>query len=188
MQLKKFFSANNRKYLIAEITAYVAAPAVSAFAAVCADTLTDSDSLISIISTAGGTIGFFGGQMAAFSILNLNQYRRGCRNLNKDMMSIFEANIHGTWATYLFRIPLQIILQKLGISPLLAAPITQTVAGQVGTIVRIYTNYKNKILASDSAEYISTYQTSQPRTAFGRGQSRTELVRGQQKQGGELSR
>jgi hypothetical protein len=66
------------------------------------------------------------------------------------MKSMFISNIQGIWATYLFRIPFQYLLQKFGITPSVAAPIAQVVAGQVGTAVRVYSNYRKKIFGIDA--------------------------------------
>jgi hypothetical protein len=68
------------------------------------------------------------------------------------MKSMFISNIHGIWATYLVRIPLQYFLQKSGIAPAAAAPIAQVIAGQIGTIVRVYSNYKKKIFGIRSQD------------------------------------
>jgi hypothetical protein len=95
-------------------------------------------------------MGFLAGGMGTYAILNIAEYKSGRRNFPLDMKSMFISNIHGIWVTYLFRIPLQYILQKLGVVPAVAAPIAQVVAGQVGTAVRVYSNYKKKIFGSHS--------------------------------------
>jgi hypothetical protein len=64
------------------------------------------------------------------------------------MKSMFISDIHGIWVTYIIRIPLQYVMQKFGVAPALAAPIAQVFSGQIGTVVRIYSNYKKKIFGA----------------------------------------
>ena len=152
MKYGRLFSATNRKYFASEIVSYITAAAAASFTAVMASDFTNSDMLISVISTLGGSIGFFIGGMGCYAILNIAQYRKGGRNFAADMKSMFISNIHGIWVTYLLRIPMQYFMQKFGIAPAVAAPIAQVVAGQAGTVARIYSNYKKKIFGTDIEE------------------------------------
>jgi hypothetical protein len=63
---------------------------------------------------------------------------------------MFISDLRGIWATYIIRIPFQYFMQKFGVVPAVAAPIAQVVSGQVGTVVRVYSNYKKKIFGSHS--------------------------------------
>ena len=150
MKIGGLFSATNKKYFASELVSYIAAAAMASVSAAAADLFTNSDLMITIISTIGGSIGFFIGGMGSYAILNTAEYKNGRRNFSLDMKSMFISNIHGIWATYLVRIPLQYFLQKFGIVPAAAAPIAQVVAGQVGTVIRVYSNYKKKIFGTHS--------------------------------------
>jgi len=150
MNYGRLFSVTNKKYFASELVSYVAAAAMASISAAIADLFTNSDLAITIISTIIGSIGFFAGGMGTYAILNIGEYKSGRRNFPLDMKSMFTSNIHGIWATYLFRIPLQYFLQKFGIVPAAAAPIAQVVAGQVGTAVRVYSNCRKKIFGTDA--------------------------------------
>ena len=152
MKHNGLFSATNKKYFASEIVSYIAAAAAASASAALADLFTDSDLLITIISTIIGSIGFLAGGMGTYAILNIAEYRSTNRNFKSDMKSMFISNIHGIWVTYLFRIPLQYIMQKLGVLPAVAAPIAQVVAGQAGTVVRVYSNYKKKIFGNHNGK------------------------------------
>jgi hypothetical protein len=156
MKHGRLFSATNKKYFASELVSYVAAATMASASAAIADLFTDSDLAITLISTICGSVGFFVGGMGTYAILNLAEYRNGGRNFLLDMKSMFISNIHGIWATYLFRIPFQYFLQKFGIVPPVAAPIGQVVAGQVGTAVRVYSNYRKKIFGIDTQNGGST--------------------------------
>jgi hypothetical protein len=150
MKTGRLFSGTNKKYFASELVSYVAAAAMASASAAIADLFTNSDLTIIIISTIGGSAGFFVGGMGTYAILNAAEYKSGRRNFPLDMKSMFISNIQGIWATYLFRIPFQYLLQKFGITPSVAAPIAQVVAGQVGTAVRVYSNYRKKIFGIDA--------------------------------------
>jgi hypothetical protein len=146
------FSATNKKYFASEIVSYVAAAAAASASAAIADSITDSNMAITIISTICGSIGFFGGGMGTYAALNTAEYKKGKRNFSSDMKSMFLSNTYGIWATYMFRIPFQYLLQKFAVAPAVAAPIAQIVAGQAGTVVRLYSNYKRKIFSINSQD------------------------------------
>jgi hypothetical protein len=148
MKHNGLFSAANKKYFASEIISYIAAAAAASASAAATDLFTDSDIVITIISTIVGSVGFLAGGMGTYAILNIAEYKNQNRNFRSDMKSMFASNIHGIWATYLFRIPFQYIMQKFGVLPAVAAPIAQVVAGQVGTAVRVYSNYKKKIFGN----------------------------------------
>ena len=150
MKTGRLFSGTNKKYFASEIVSYIAAAAMASVSAAIADLFTNSDLSITIISTIGGSIGFFAGGMGSYAILNITEYKYRRRNFSLDMKSMFISNIHGIWATYLVRIPFQYFLQKFGIAPAAAAPIAQVISGQVGTIIRVYNNYKKKIFGTHS--------------------------------------
>lgn len=146
------FSATNKKYFVCEIVSYIAAAGAASGSAAITDLLSNSDMVITVISTICGSIGFFAGGMGTYAILHINEYKSGVRNFALDMKSMFASNIHGIWATYLVRIPFQYFMQKFGVVPAAAAPIAQVVAGQVGTAVRVYSNYRKKIFGSQSQD------------------------------------
>lgn len=150
MKHNSLFSGTNKKYLACELISYVAAAATASASAAIANLFTNSDLAITIISTIIGSAGFFIGGMGTYAILNIAEYKSGRRNFPFDMKSMFISNIHGIWATYLFRIPFQYFLQRFGIAPVAAAPVAQVVSGQVGTIIRVYSNYRKKIFGADS--------------------------------------
>ena len=152
MKIGRLFSATNKKYFASEIVSYIAAAAAASASAAITDLFTNSDFVITIISTIIGSIGFLAGGMGTYAILNIAEYRSTNRNFQSDMKSMFISNIHGIWVTYLFRIPFQYIMQKLGVLPAAAAPIAQVVAGQIGTAVRVYSNYKKKIFGSQNGK------------------------------------
>jgi hypothetical protein len=152
MKHGRIFSATNKKYFASELISYVFAMAMASLTAVITDRFTDSDLIISIVSTLGGSVGFFAGGMGSYAILNIAEYKSCKRDFPFDMKSMFISNIHGIWVTYLFRIPLQYFMQKFGVAPAVAAPIAQVIAGQVGTVARVYSNYKKKIFGTDTQE------------------------------------
>ncbi|MGA2914608.1 MAG: hypothetical protein ABSE89_01110 [Sedimentisphaerales bacterium] len=146
------FSATNKKYFASEIVSYIAAAAAASGSAAIADLLSDSDFIITIISTIIGTIGFIISGLGTYAILNIVEYKKGSRDFVLDMKSMFISDIQGIWAAYLLRIPLQYFMQKFGVLPVVAAPIAQVISGQVGTIVRVYSNYKKKIFGSHNGK------------------------------------
>ena len=150
MKHGKLFSATNKKYFASELISYVFAAAMASLTAVITDRFTDSDLIISVVSTLGGSVGFFVGGMGSYAILNIVEYKSRKRNFPLDMKSMVISNIHGIWVTYLFRIPLQYFMQKFGVAPAVAAPIAQVIAGQIGTVARVYSNYKKKIFGKDA--------------------------------------
>ena len=145
---ERIFSRTNIKYYSSEILASLLALVLSVASAVLMDKLTDSDAAISIVSALGGTLGFLAGTTGIYALLHIRQYRTGQRRLSHDMKSIFTANIRGIFAMYLFRIPCQYILQKLGLTPALAAVIAQGLSGLIATAVRIHHNYKKNIFGN----------------------------------------
>jgi hypothetical protein len=149
MKHNGLFSAVNKKYFASEIVSYIAAAAAASASAAATDLFTDSDIVITIVSTIVGSIGFLAGGMGTYAILNIAEYKSRNRNFPSDMKSMFISNIHGIWVTYLFRIPLQYFMQKFGVVPALAAPIAQVISGQFGTVVRVYSNYKKKIFGAE---------------------------------------
>ena len=149
--MPKLFSNINKKYFVSEIVSYIAAAAAASGSAAITDYVSDSDLIITIISTIAGTLGFFIAGLGTYALLNISEYKKRNRNFQSDMKSMFVSGIHGIWVTYLIRIPFQYIMQKLGVLPAAAAPIAQVVAGQAGTIVRIYSNYKKKIFGNVKA-------------------------------------
>jgi len=150
MKHSGLFSATNKKYFVSELVSYVAAAAAASGSAAIADWFTNSDLAITLISTICGTAGFLIGGLGTYAILNIAEYKSGRRNFSLDMKSMFISDIHGIWVTYIIRIPFQYFMQKFGVLPAVAAPIAQVIAGQVGTVVRIYNNYKKKIFGSHS--------------------------------------
>jgi len=150
MNYGRLFSVTNKKYFASELVSYVAAAAMASISAAIADLFTNSDLVITIISTIIGSIGFFAGGMGTYAILNIGEYKSGRRNFPLDMKSMATSNIHGIWVTYIIRIPFQYFMQKFGVIPAIAAPIAQVVSGQVGTVVRVYSNYKKKIFGADA--------------------------------------
>lgn len=127
------------------MAAYILAIIASSLTAVWADRFTDSDILISVVSTLGGTVGFLVPAIGLYFILNIPEYRRRRRSAAEDFRVINRSYFESLIATYAVRIPLQFILQKVSIEPGLAAPVAQTLAGQVGNVVRIYGNYKRRL-------------------------------------------
>jgi hypothetical protein len=150
MKHGKLFSATNKRYFASEIISYVFAAAMASLTAVITDAFTDSDLIISVVSTLGGSVGFLAGGMGSYAILNIAEYKSRKRKFSSDMKSMFVSNIHGIWVTYLFRIPLQYFMQKFGVTPAIAAPIAQVIAGQIGTVARVYSNYKKKIFGKNA--------------------------------------
>jgi hypothetical protein len=150
MKISELFSATNKKYFASELVSYIAAAAAASASAAIADLFTNSDLIITVASTIVGSVGFLVGGMGTYAILNIAEYKSGRRNFPLDMKSMFISNIHGIWVTYLFRIPFQYFLQKIGITPAVAAPIAQVVSGQIGTIIRVYSNYRKKIFGVDT--------------------------------------
>jgi hypothetical protein len=145
----KFFSKTNEKYYASELISYITAAGAASLTAYIADIFTNSNLLITIISTLGGTIGFLAGGLGSYSIMHFGEYKNGRRNFPQDMKSMFISSVHGIWVTYIIRIPLQYFMQKFGVAPALAAPIAQVFSGQIGTVVRIYSNYKKKIFGAE---------------------------------------
>lgn len=154
--MRKLFSATNKKYFASELVSYVTAAAAASSSAAIADLLTSSDLAITLISTICGTAGFLVGGLGTYAILNTGEYKSGRRNFPLDMKSMLISDIRGIWATYIIRIPFQYFMQKFGVAPAIAAPIAQVVSGQVGTVVRVYSNYKKKIFGSHSQDVGST--------------------------------
>jgi hypothetical protein len=150
MKHGKLFSAVNKRYFASELISYVFAAAMASLTAVITDGFSDSDLIISVVSTLGGSVGFLAGGMGSYAILNIAEYKSRKRNFPSDMKSMFVSNIHGIWVTYLFRIPLQYFMQKFGLAPAVAAPIAQIIAGQIGTATRVYSNYKKKIFGKNA--------------------------------------
>lgn len=146
--MKGLFSASNKKYFASEIVSYIAAAAAASGSAAITDYVSDSDLIITIISTIAGTAGFLLGSLGTYAILNIPEYKNQTRNFQNDMKSLLISGVHGIWITYLIRIPLQYTMQRLGVLPAAAAPIAQVISGQAGTIVRIYSNYKKKIFGN----------------------------------------
>jgi len=142
---KRIFARTNVKYYSSEILASLLAVVLSAACAVLMDKLTDSDAAISIVSALGGTMGFLAGTSGIYAMLHIRQYRRGERNFIGDMRSILSANIRGILAMYVFRIPCQYILQKFGVTPAVAAVISQCLSGLIATVFRIHHNYKKGV-------------------------------------------
>jgi hypothetical protein len=145
----KLFSGTNTKYYASEVVSYITAAGAASLSAYIADIFTNSDLLITIISTLGGTVGFLAGGMGSYAILHFGEYENGKRSFSLDMKSMFISDVHGIWVTYIIRIPLQYFMQKFGVAPALAAPIAQVISGQLGTIVRVYSNYKKKIFGAE---------------------------------------
>lgn len=150
MKHDRIFSATNKRYFTSELISYIFATVMASLTAVITDRFTDSDLIISVVSTLGGSMGFFIGGMGSYAILNIAEYKSRKRSFPLDMKSMFISNIHGIWVTYLFRIPLQYFMQKFGIVPAVAAPIAQVIAGQIGTVARVYSNYKKRIFGKDA--------------------------------------
>ena len=149
---RKIFSRTNIKYYSSEIIASLLALVLSVAAAVLMDKVTDSDAAISVVSALGGTLGFLAGTSGIYALLHISQYRRRERNFSRDMKSIFTANIRGIFTMYVFRIPCQYILQKLGLTPALSAIIAQGLSGLIATAVRVHHNYKKKIFGDFSTK------------------------------------
>jgi hypothetical protein len=145
----KFFSKTNKKYYASELISYATAAGASSLTAYITDIFTNSNLLITIISTIGGTIGFIAGGLGSYAILHFSEYKNGKRKFPVDMKSMLISNVHGIWVTYIIRIPLQYFMQKFGVVPALAAPIAQVISGQFGTVVRVYSNYKKKIFGAE---------------------------------------
>jgi hypothetical protein len=150
MKTGRLSSGTNKKYFASELVSYVAAAAMASASAAIADLFTNSDLTITLISTICGSVGFFVGGMGSYAILHLAEYKNGKRNFPLDMKSMFISDIRGIWVTYIIRIPFQYLMQKFGVVPAIAAPIAQVVSGQVGTIVRVYSNYRKKIFGIDT--------------------------------------
>lgn len=148
MKLSVLFSATNKKYFASELVSYITAAAAASGSAAMADWFTNSDMAITLISTICGTAGFLVGGLGTYAILNIAEYRSGRRKFPPDMKSMFISDIRGIWATYIIRIPFQYFMQRFGVVPAIAAPIAQVVSGQVGTVIRVYSNYKKKIFGS----------------------------------------
>lgn len=111
------------------------------------DRHTDSDFIITLVSTLGGTAGFLSMSLGLYLLLHVKEYAKGERNCRQDTSSILKSYFDGLIATYAFRIPFQFLLQKLGVAPTIAAPVAQVVSGQIGNVVRIYRNYQRNIFA-----------------------------------------
>ncbi len=152
MKISGLFSGTNKKYFASELVSYITAAAMASASAAITDLFTNSDLIITLVSTIGGTAGFIVGGLGCYAILNIGEYKTGKRNFTLDMKSMFISNIHGIWVTYIIRIPFQYILQKIGVTPAVAAPVAQVVCGQVGSVVRIYSNYKKKIFGAGSRD------------------------------------
>ncbi len=142
---KIIFSRSNRKYFYSEIAAYLTAIGASSVSAHAALKYTDSDLIITLFSALIGTAGFLIVAIGMYTTLNLGCYYRKERSMPDDISKISRSYFESLLATYAVRIPLQFILQKMGMAPAAAAPISQTIAGQVGNIVRFYGNYKRKL-------------------------------------------
>lgn len=145
---KKLFSRTNIKYYSSEIIASLLALVLSVTAAVLMDKITDSDAAISVVSAIGGTMGFLSATSGIYALLHIRQYCRKERSFSHDMKSMFTANIRGILAMYAFRIPCQYILQKVGLTPALAAIISQGLSGLIATAVRLHHNYKKNIFGN----------------------------------------
>lgn len=142
---KIIFSRSNRKYYYSEITAYICAIGASSISAHAAQDYTRSDLLITVFSALVGTAGFLIPAIGIYTLLNLGSYRRKERSVYEDISVISRSYFESLLASYAVRIPLQFFLQKAGLAPAASAPIAQTIAGQVGNIVRFYGNYKRKL-------------------------------------------
>gem|GEM_PF-1943074 len=142
---RELLTRTSRKYYAAEVIASLLALVLSVASAVLMDRITDSDAAISIVSALGGTLGFFTGTMGLYALLHVRQYRRAERCFARDIKSILSANIRGILAMYAFRIPCQYILQKLAVSPAVAAVIAQGASALIATAVRMHHNYRSQI-------------------------------------------
>jgi hypothetical protein len=138
-------SRTSKKYYSSELLASLLALVLSVVAAVVMDRLSDSDLLISVISAFGGTVGFLIGTAGIYALLHVRAYRTRERSFFADMRAMTRATLHGALAMYAFRIPCQFALQKLGVTPALAATISQALSGLIATAVRARHNYKANI-------------------------------------------
>lgn len=150
--LRKLFNKQNNKYYFTEMAASIVAYFTSSGAAVLSDKYFDSDFIISTISAIGGTSGFAVGFIIIYGVLNVRQYYRRNKTFTYDVKNILVAVMQGLVAMYIVRIPFQMILQKFGVAPAIAAPISQFVGGMVAMTVRAYHNHKAKIFAHSEQE------------------------------------
>lgn len=139
---------HNLKYWISEGTAVFTALAGSTLTAILMDKVSDSDALISAVSAFGGTVGFLSGTIGVYAGLHAGEYKRGEREFRKDMKDLFRSNIEGITTTYALRFPIQYSLQKLGMYPGIAAPVSHILGGIAGGAVRIIRNYQRNIFGN----------------------------------------
>ena len=101
---------------------------------------------IAAVSTVAGSLGWIVGTLGTYSILHLREYKEKQRNFREDMVSFLKSNLEGMLGVWAVRFPLHFSLQEYGgLDTAVAAPISQIVAGQVGTIIRWYRNYQRNI-------------------------------------------
>jgi hypothetical protein len=101
-----------------------------------------------VISAVGGTTGFLAGLVGLYALSHIRVYLKGLRSFPADVASLTHATLRGALAMYAFRIPCQFLLQRLGVTPALAALVSQGLAGVVATVIRARHNYRASIFGS----------------------------------------
>lgn len=140
---------HNLKYYLSEGSAVGISLASSALTAYLTDKVTDSDAIISTLSSIGGTIGWVSGNIGIYVFLHRKEYDNRERSFKYDVKALFKSNLEGIVTTTSIRIPLQFMFQKYcGIYPAFAAPFAHIIGGVAGTLVRVIRNYQRSIVGS----------------------------------------
>ncbi len=159
---------NNLKYYASEMVGVIFGLTSTSLTAYAMDKISDSNSIISIASAISGTAGATFGSITAYVGLHINDYRNKHRNLQQDISSLIKSRLEGTGTIYAVRLPLQYILQKFcGINPVIAAPISQVIAGISGISVRISRNYQRKIFGNRKSKKLKSSEKAKIRDPAG---------------------
>ena len=140
---------SNFKYYTSEVVGVVFGLASTALAAYGMDKVSNSNSIISVTSAVGGTVGATIGSVMAYVGLHVGEYKNRHRNFRQDVNSLIKSRLEGTGTIYAVRLPLQYVLQKFcNIDPVVAAPVSQIIAGVSGVGVRVFRNYQRRIFGN----------------------------------------
>jgi len=133
----------NFKYYTSEAVGIIFGLTSTSFAAYAMDKISDSNSIISVVSAISGTAGATIGNIVTYAGLHINEYKNKQRNFKQDITSLIKSRLEGKGINYIIRLPLQYSLQKFyGVNPIIAAPISQLISGVSEVIFRIHRNYQ----------------------------------------------
>lgn len=140
---------NNLKYYISEAVGIMLGLASSSLSAYATDKITDSNAMISVVSTISGTFVATVGNIVTYAGLHINDYKNRQRSLQQDVSSFVKSRLEGIAVACIIRLPLQYSLQEFcKVNPLIAAPVSQIVSGACGVGVRFFRNYQRNIFGN----------------------------------------